>query len=229
MAVAGYRVLATDYDETLATAGRVERSTLHALEAVRASGRRLVLVTGRRLDDLMSVFPATGLFDAIVGENGAILSLPGRPDRLLAPPPPRALIAALHERSIPHVAGKVVVASWAPHGPEVARVLHELALPLTVVPNKEAVMILPSGIDKRSGLAAALEALGASMQEAVAIGDAENDVAMLRGAGCGAAVANALPAVLEAADVVATRPRGAGVQEIVKRFLAGDLPASGRG
>src|SRR3954447_7280153 len=46
-----YLALATDYDGTLATAGRVTAPTLAALERLRQSGRRLLLVTGRELED----------------------------------------------------------------------------------------------------------------------------------------------------------------------------------
>jgi HAD superfamily hydrolase (TIGR01484 family) len=42
-----YFVLATDYDGTLATDGRVHDETLTALKHLRASGRKLILVTGR--------------------------------------------------------------------------------------------------------------------------------------------------------------------------------------
>ena len=47
-----YLALACDYDGTLAQHGRVDETTLAALEKFRASGRRLLLVTGRELEDL---------------------------------------------------------------------------------------------------------------------------------------------------------------------------------
>ncbi len=68
-----FLALACDYDGTLAHHGRVEASTIAALERVRASGRKLLLVTGRQLDDLRSVFVEVDLFDAVVAENGALL------------------------------------------------------------------------------------------------------------------------------------------------------------
>ena len=45
--------------------------------------------------------------------------------------------------------------------------------------NKGAVMILPSGVNKATGLAAALEELGLSPHNVVGVGDAENDHAFL--------------------------------------------------
>lgn len=47
-----YCAVSCDYDGTLASAGRVRKETVAALERVRASGRRLLLVTGRQLPDL---------------------------------------------------------------------------------------------------------------------------------------------------------------------------------
>ena len=44
-----YLALASDYDGTLATDGRVDNATIAALERLRDSGRRLLLVTGREL------------------------------------------------------------------------------------------------------------------------------------------------------------------------------------
>ena len=220
-----YRVLATDYDGTLATDGHVSDRTVAALEAIRAAAYRLVLVTGRQLRDLGTVFAAASRhFDAIVAENGATLWQPGHPERLLADPPAPALADLLRRRGIPFVSGRVVVASWDPHGPAVRRALADLDLAAHVVLNKEAVMVLPPGVDKLSGLGAALAALGVDLPEVVAVGDAENDEPMLRAAGCGVAVANALPSTMAAADLVTAGARGEGVEELVERLLQEDVP-----
>ncbi|MGZ9021301.1 MAG: HAD family hydrolase, partial [Rhodoplanes sp.] len=53
-----YQALATDYDGTLATDGRVDEAVLAALQALRASGRRLILISGREHEDLLRVFPS---------------------------------------------------------------------------------------------------------------------------------------------------------------------------
>ncbi|OUL25373.1 HAD-IIB family hydrolase [Nostoc sp. 106C] len=57
-----YFVLATDYDGTLATDGHVNEKTLAAMERFRASRKKLILVTGRELDDLQRVFQRIDLF-----------------------------------------------------------------------------------------------------------------------------------------------------------------------
>ena len=69
--------LATDYDSTLATDGRVEAETIAALERLTRSGRKLLMVTGRELPDLQSVFDRLDLFERVVAENGALLYRPG--------------------------------------------------------------------------------------------------------------------------------------------------------
>jgi Cof subfamily protein (haloacid dehalogenase superfamily) len=60
--------------------------------------------------------------------------------------------------------------------------------------------ISASGVSKVAGLARLCERLGIAAEHVVAFGDAPNDLAMLRWAGTGYAVANAHPAVLAAVD-----------------------------
>jgi hydroxymethylpyrimidine pyrophosphatase-like HAD family hydrolase len=218
-----YHVLAADYDGTLATDGRVDAETLAALERLRASGRCLVLVTGRIFSDLAQLFPRTDLFDAIVAENGATLWRPGNGERNLAQPPPAVFVHALRDRGVPFSQGHVVVATSEPHEAAVLRAVEELGLELQVIRNKGAVMVLPANVDKETGLEAALAELGLAVEQAVAVGDAENDEPMLASAGMGVAVANALPSVKLGADLVTVGAAGAGVAEVVARLLAGDL------
>src|SRR6266702_3736907 len=84
-----YHALACDYDGTIAWDGEVSEDTILALQEVRKSGRKLILVTGRELDDLIKVFPRIDLFDRVVAENGALLYRPAtREERPLAQRPP---------------------------------------------------------------------------------------------------------------------------------------------
>jgi len=83
-------------------------------------------------------------------------------------------------------------------------------------------MVLPNGINKASGLEAALDELGLSAHNVVATGDAENDLAFMRTCGCAVAVGNALPAVKAAADVVTKALRGAGVAEAIETWIDGE-------
>jgi len=144
--------------------------------------------------------------------------------RALADPPPEAMVAELTRRRVaPLSVGRVLVATCEPNETVVLDVIRELGLERQVIFNKGAVMILPSGVNKATGLTAALDELGLSPHNCVAVGDAENDHAFLARAECGVAVANALPALKEIADLVTGGDHGAGVRELIAQMLASDL------
>ena len=86
-----YHALACDYDGTVAHDGRVDDETIAALGRLRDSGRRLILATGRQLQDLLTVFPHIELFDRVVAENGAVVFCPATREEKLPGerPPPR--------------------------------------------------------------------------------------------------------------------------------------------
>jgi len=220
-----YFCLISDYDGTLAHDGQVTSSTLQALKRVKASGRKLVLATGRELPELLRVFPETNLFDLVVVENGALLYNPASGEkRLLAEPPPAAFVEKLRRRGVkPLSVGECIVATWHPHETDVLEVIRSMGLELQVIFNKDAVMVLPSGINKGVGVKVALDELGLSTHNTVGIGDAENDHAFLGICECSVAVGNALPVLKERADVVTGHTHGAGVEEIIEQLLADDL------
>ena len=112
-----YHVLATDYDGTIALHGKVDNETIEALKRCKASSRKVILVTGRELDDLTTVFPEYELFDLIVAENGALLFDPAsRKEILLAERPPENFIHELRQKNVtPLSVGKVIVATWEPN------------------------------------------------------------------------------------------------------------------
>jgi hydroxymethylpyrimidine pyrophosphatase-like HAD family hydrolase len=119
--------------------------------------------------------------------------------------------------------GEAVVATWEPRQDEALAAIEELGLELQVIFNKGAVMILPSGVSKASGLTAALLELGLSRHDVAGIGDAENDRAFLDLCECGAATANALTALKDSCDHVTAEPNGAGVREFAEMLLRDDL------
>jgi HAD superfamily hydrolase (TIGR01484 family) len=220
-----YLALATDYDGTLAHDGRVDAVTLTSLKRLAESGRKLILVTGRELADLESVFPDLNLFDRVVAENGALLYAPAtRKQRVLAEAPPAAFVSELELRGVkPLSVGAIIVATWHPMENLVLQTIRDLGLELQVIFNKGAVMVLPAGVNKASGLAAALEELGLSAHNVVAVGDAENDHALLQAGQVSAAVANAVPMLKAAADIVTQADHGAGVAELIEALLKNDL------
>ena len=213
-----YLTLCTDYDGTIAHDGRVDAETIAALEELRASGRRLVLVTGREIDDLLRVFDRVDLFDRIVAENGALLYRPKtREERVLGEEPPASFIGELQAARRRQHLGQAAASlrPGSPHEREVLEVIRDLGLELQVIFNKGAVMVLPSGINKATGLQCALDEMNVSAHNSVGVGDAENDHAFLNICECSAAVANALPAVKEKVDIVLDRDHGAGVRELI--------------
>ena len=220
-----YLAVATDYDGTLAEQGTVRPETVAAVERLRKSGRRVVLVTGRELRDLQTVFDRFDLFDLVVAENGALLYRPQtREEKCVAEPPPPALAERLRQRgATPLHTGRVIVATREPYEVAAVEVVRELGLEWQVIFNKGAVMLLPSGVNKQTGLTLALEELCLSMRNTVAVGDAENDHAMLAASECGVAVANALDSLKERADLVTRGARGAGVEELIDRIIEDDL------
>ena len=220
-----YLALACDYDGTIAHHGRLDARTREALERVRKSGRRVLLVTGRELDDLRTVCSDLEPFDLVVAENGGLLYEPRtREATTLAEPPPAELIATLERRGVaPLSVGRVIIATWEPHQNTVLDVIHELGLEHQVIFNKGAVMALPSGVNKASGLTTALGRLQLSPHNVVGVGDAENDLGFLALCECGVAVANALETVKKAAAWTTSADHGAGVIELIDALLGEDL------
>src|SRR2546430_2350553 len=195
---------ATDYDETLAGQGIVEARTLAALEHVKSTGRKLLLVTGRDLDDLVQVFPEHGVFDAIVAENGALLYDPAtkKETKLAESPPPGFAESLRRHGATPLSVGRVIVATRVPYETVVLEEIKRLGLELQVIFNKGAVMVLPAGVHKGSGLRAALAGMKLSSHNVVGVGDAENDHAFLSECACGAADRKALSDLMDRAQPV---------------------------
>ena len=219
-----YFALACDFDQTLADMGVVAEGTLTALERFLASGRKLVLVTGRQLPDLQRVFPQLSLFERVVAENGALLHRPATSEtKLLAEPPPQAFMDALRRHGVGFSAGAVIVDAREADDERILAVVRELGLELQVIYNKGAAMILPSGVNKGTGLLAALSEMCLSHHNAIGVGDAENDHALLSTCECGVAVANSIETLKQRADITTRNPNGRGVEEIIGRLLRDDL------
>jgi hydroxymethylpyrimidine pyrophosphatase-like HAD family hydrolase len=225
-----FLALATDYDGTLARDGIVSAETVAALERFLASGHRLILVTGRELPELKTVFPRLDLFERVVAENGALLYNPAlQRKRVLAERPPDRFVEALRRR-IPNVRmGDVIVALWRPHEHEALEIIAEFGLELQLIFNKDAVMILPASVNKMTGMSAALHDMKISRHKVVGVGDAENDHAFLHCCEYAVAVANAIPSLKEEADLITAASHGEGVVELIERMIRNDLPVGSAG
>ena len=220
-----YRVLAGDYDGTLAHDGVISAPTIAALDRFRRSGRFLLIVTGRELADLQNVCPVLDKFEWVVAENGALLYRPADNfSKLLCVPASPRLAQKLAEAGVePLSVGRAIIATREPHEVLAVELIKQLGLELQVIFNKGAVMILPTGVNKASGLSAALKRMKIAPQHVVGVGDAENDHAFLETCGVAVAVANALPTLKEHADLITRGARGQGVIELIERMIASDL------
>ena len=220
-----YRALACDYDGTLAHDGVVTPSTAAAIERFRASGRHLFMVTGRELPQLKEVCPILDRFEWVVAENGALLHRPADDTtELLCEPASTALVESLRKFQLNWLSvGQAVIATIEPNEILVLEEIKRLGLELQVIFNKGSVMVLPTGVNKATGLKALLRKAGLSVDEVIGVGDAENDHAFLECCGLGVAVANALPMLKERADFVTKGACGDGVAELIDMILADDL------
>ncbi|MHB1855055.1 MAG: HAD family hydrolase, partial [Acidimicrobiales bacterium] len=214
-----YRAVASDFDGTLTAGGPPAGRVLEALVTARSSGLRLVLATGRIYSELRSVWPQVfDYMDAVVAENGAVLVTPSGTTLLGAPVDTR-LSDLLADRGAALRRGEVLLAGKTSDESVVTGAIRDLELDCQTVANRGELMVLPAGVSKGTGVRAALEELGLSHHNAVGIGDAENDLALLEGCELGVAVADAVGSLRMAADLVIDAPAG----EAVIRLLEGDL------
>ena len=211
-----YHAVAVDYDGTLTESGCPGPNVLAALDEARASGRRIVIVTGRILADLQAVFPgAAEHADLIVAENGAVLAHGDR-RRCLAAPVRGELADALTARGVACRRGEVLLACSGADETAVLAEVRRLGLECQLIRNRAELMVLPAGVSKGTGLAAGLAELGISVHNTVAIGDAENDHSLLLAAELGVAVATAVGALKADADIVLAGADGEGVASFLR-------------
>jgi hypothetical protein len=225
------RVLACDFDGTGAVNGHLAPEVAAVLAAARSVGFVSLLVTGRVLEDLQAAAVNLEIFDAVVAENGALVLLPGlaRTIHLGAPPPDRFL-AELRTLRVPYHAGAVIVGTSDRHAGEVLGLIRRFAMASQLVFNREAMMVLPSGVDKAVGVRRALEELRRSERSMIAFGDAENDRSLLEMAELAVAPRGAVAAVAAAADERLSHPGPSGVAAYVQGVLehGGRIPTPPR-
>jgi 5-amino-6-(5-phospho-D-ribitylamino)uracil phosphatase len=132
-----------------------------------------------------------------VGELEAFLHVPVTKLMLLAPPDRLPKIRAVVERKFK---GKVALA----------------------VSDNYLLQVVHPHVDKGAALARIAREYGVPARHVMAIGDAPNDVGMLRWAGLGVAVGNAWPQAREAADAIVPANDEDGVAIAIRRFVLGD-------
>ncbi len=205
------RVLAFDYDGTLAEHGVVSAELQFALTQLAHADYSLFLVTGRQYDTV-DLGKLADLFTGIVWENGAVLTMRGLDDVFMpfGQVDPH-LVRALEQAGVPLEYGLAIVSSWSQHEKTIWHVLGDCGSDAAIVHNKGAIMISPPGAAKGSGLTRMLELTGYSPRNLVAFGDGENDLSLLNLAETGIAVADAVVGLRNVADIVTELPGAAGV------------------
>jgi hydroxymethylpyrimidine pyrophosphatase-like HAD family hydrolase len=221
------RAFVTDLDRTLLrTGGAATASARRALREVRAMGLPTLLVSGRPYEDLVRLARPFGEWDALVAEDGAVVEAPtGRPPWTRGRRTAATVRGRVRASPRLHPEFGRVVAS-VPLAERIALRRAVRGLAVVLVSNVDRVMVIPRGLSKGSGVATALRRLGLHRAGYAAIGDAENDLEMLRGADLSGAVANAIPAVRAEVDYRCHRPFDRGVLEFVQGPLRERLDAA---
>lgn len=216
------KALALDYDGTIAEDGRLDPAVHGALKRARLAGLVVLIVTGRIIGELRHFAGDLTFADAVVGENGAVITFPrsGR-STALHEPPPRVFLDGLSERNVEFKCGEVVVEADASAAPEALELIRRLELPLAILFNRGRMMILPQAISKATGFAVALEAFRLSPHNVLAIGDAENDHELLRSAEVGVAVEWGSATLQSTADEVLPGEGPAAVADYIDAILEG--------
>jgi len=79
-----YLALVTDYDGVLATDGRMSPDAVVAIERLRTSGRRAIMVTGRRLDDILEMRIPEDSLSSVSGATASPGAASAQADRATA-------------------------------------------------------------------------------------------------------------------------------------------------
>lgn len=221
-----FKALAFDFDGTLASDDRIGPGVREALERARQAGLRLVLVTGRTFFELSRVCDCLDLFEAVVAENGAVLYYPGSAMiRDQGPPPPTRLLAELDRRGISYQVGRVIVGAARGDEAPIREALAAVGVNRVHVYNRSALMLLPAGVSKGTGVQNALRFLGLSFHDVLAFGDAENDLPFFEVCGWRACPADGMAVLKERADWIFPGENGAAVAAaVVGPVLQGLLP-----
>ena len=220
-------VIAVDVDGTLYDGVGVAPDAVAALTQATADGHTLVIVTGRRWEDLGHVIP--GVLElavrAVCEEGGVMVDVVTGRLSLLAEPAEPALVAELRSAGVPSLdVGHVVVGAPTSWRDVVTAARDRVGSTRTIITNKGSIALTPPGCDKASGLRAAVADLGLAGLPILAIGDASNDLAMFAIATVAVGVANADDAVRASGVPLTTASVGLGVAEALRRFLPRPSP-----
>jgi hypothetical protein len=221
-------VIAVDVDGTLYDGTGVAAEAVEALHVARTSGHVLVIVTGRRWEELGLVVPdeVLAMTSRVVCEEGGVLVDASTGHiTLLADAVEPDLLAALEAAGVPALdVGHVVIGAPTAFRDVVTEVRDRVGSRRTIITNKGSIALTPRGCDKAVGLRAAVADLDVRDAPIFAIGDAANDLPMFAIAAIAVAVANADDAVRASGVPLTTASAGLGVAEALHRLLPRPIP-----
>lgn len=98
--------------------------------------------------------------------------------------------------------------------------IRKAGLPVMMVNAESASLELSAeGVDKGTGLQKLCSCLNLPVERTIAVGDADNDISILKAAGLSVAMGNALPHIKELADVTVADCEHDGCAEVIERYL----------
>lgn len=94
--------------------------------------------------------------------------------------------------------------------------------PVDIQFSGRSIEVIPRGVTKAQGLAFWAETTGVAVADAISIGDADNDLEILKAAGHAAAPANCTPNVKAIAEYISPYPMVEGVLDIIAHYTSGN-------
>ncbi len=218
-------ILAFDYDRTLTMEDfRIPESTKEALKEVRQKDLAMLgIVSGRSVPFLKDVNKqAFGVFSFYVAENGAIIHFEdSTKERVIGKEWSERARKLFAHADFNVRFGEIMGAARAENMERIKGLVEDAGLESNLVLNRDQVLLLPSGVDKGSGVIRAITRYGARHEiELTSFGDGENDLSLFQPADVRVAVSNAVDSLKKIADVVTQKPGGLGVEEYLrKKFM----------
>lgn len=226
-----FKGLVTDIDGTITDPKRrIHTRAIGLIRELMDEGIFVVLASGNTSCFMDAVSKMIGTPGTYIGENGGIIRNGYAHDIVLLGDgvAPRNALEALAEAyrtrgieienySLPYRFVDVAFARTVPPD-EVREIVRNH--PVEVLDTGFAIHIHPPGVNKGIAFSKLAGLMGLETRDFLAVGDAENDIELLRRAGVGVAVANAHPHLAQAADWITQREYGEGFVEGVKKYLS---------
>ncbi|HZX44884.1 MAG TPA: glycosyltransferase [Candidatus Nanoarchaeia archaeon] len=207
----------TDFDRTITSStGEVDEQLLKELDAL---NKPLILVTGRRIDYVKSLYEKYPVWDCIIGENGSYIYFPADDLSLIFDSDKlQKAKEMLVENNISSNNGHSIISVSKEDELKVKETLMGLKDSLSFKDNIDEMMVTPKGVGKGLTVKLALNHLGIDLKKAIIIGDGENDIDLFTLPGFKIAVANAVDSLKVLADEVTKKPSAQGVLEAIAKL-----------